>query len=245
MQKYEKRFDRPEGVISIWPTTTEEDPLASLVGQWVAFKENSWSDPYVGKLQKAEDGGYRLPVIGQYVRITADCPKPDLPGYEVVKEGRSGIARRNDWAVKLPTTPQKVPTLLPSDDPKEWFCYVLREEEISVPDPVEYEWVQEALLRHRRRFLQKAAVEAAEKALGEWDAAILSEFNKSPFFGRAAEGFLAVLIKVTSCSNARVVLIRDRATIRVPDRIKGLVIGRGGKNIRALEKKAGHRIKVI
>ena len=245
MQKYEKKFDRPEGVISIWPTTNEEDPLASLVGKWVAFKENSWSDPLVGKLQKAEDNGYRLPIIGQYVRIPADCPEPDLPGYEVVKGGRSGIARRNDWAVKLPTTLQKVPTLLPSDDPKEWFRYILKEEEIPVPDPAEYEQVQEALLRHRRRFLDRAAVEAAELALGEWDAAILSEFNKTPFFGRAPEGFLAVIVKVTSCSNTRVVLIRDKATIRVPDRIKGLVIGRGGKNVRALEKKAGHRIKVV
>ncbi len=242
MQKYETKFDRPEGIIFIWPTTNESDPLASLVGQWVAFKESKWSDPYMGKLQKTKDG-YKLPVIGQYVRISADCPKPDLPEYEVVKEGRSSIARRNNWAVKLPATLQKVPTLLPSDD--EWFRYILREEEIPIPNPAEYERVQEALLRHRCRFLQKAAVEAAERALGEWDAAILSEFNKAPFFGRAPEGFLAVIVKITSCSNTRVVLIRDKATIRVPDRIKGLVIGRGGKNIRALEEKAGHRIKVV
>jgi hypothetical protein len=79
------------------------------------------------------------------------------------------------------------------------------------------------------------------------DVAEVSEFNKTlACHATQPNGVFSVLKKTTSCGNATVLLVRvvDRK-IRCPDKYKGLVIGKGGKNINEISEAMGFRVQVV
>jgi len=104
--------------------------------------------------------------------------------------------------------------------------------------------LQEEMEAHNYQLREERSREAIEKELGNWDAALIRQFNKSPFCGIVPDGFLGLKVKITSCGNWNVLVVRAQRTLRVPDNLKGLVIGRKGQHIKKLSKMAGFRITV-
>ena len=106
-------------------------------------------------------------------------------------------------------------------------------EEIDAPDPVMIAKAKEIYCKHR----QVAAIVETEELIGdEFDVAEVKCFNKTDAVMYKGNGYLVVWSRRTSCGNTTAVIARrpKNGVLRVPDNLKGLVIGKGGARIKEL-----------
>ena len=106
-------------------------------------------------------------------------------------------------------------------------------EEVDVPDPKMVERAREIYRRHR----QAAAIEDIERLIGtDFDVAEVKCFNKTDAILYKGNDYLVIWSRITSCGNTTAVIARrpKNGVLRVPDNLKGLVIGKGGSRIKEL-----------
>ena len=178
------------------------------------------------------------------VSVSGDGGQPEIPGYEFRHEGKSSIASRNCWTATLPTTTQPVVVItVPSmfsdgkGEVSEGFA--------KVCDLAERQRVLQAAQDFQFNFRAEKSKKEIEKRLGDFDAVEISEFNKSPFFNLVPAGMHGIVIKTTTCGNTTACIVRVQKSIRVNDSLKGVVIGKAGKNIKRLSEIVGSRVNII
>lgn len=189
-------------------------------------------------------GGLVLQKAPNTVSVSGDGGQPEIPGYEFRHEGKSSIASRNCWTATLPTTTQAVIVVTVKS------IFIDGKGEISegfaeVPDLAERERVLAGARDFQFNSKLKNQKKEIEKRMGDFDAVEISEFNKSPFYGLVPAGFHGIVIKITTCSNMTACIVRAQKNIHVPENLKGIVIGKAGKNIKRLSEIVGSRVNII
>lgn len=194
-------------------------------------------------------------------------------GYIVEKRGRSGFASRNSYHIlPNPDGQKKVVHIIKEgdvingkkiSDPKHtiekriWYCGT---EEMSISDPQKIKEIMKVAEKKAAEWEEKKFLDFWQKQSGGESTAIIKTGGDEPIsyipprFKKLAE------IKIVNTADHRrnrfhtyegvyldteVIKEKNFITIKVPDCYKGLVIGRGGKNINALSKELGCFLKII
>lgn len=189
-------------------------------------------------------GGLVLQKATNTVSVSGDSGQPEISGYEFRHEGKSGIASRNLWTATLPTTIQPVIVVtvesMFSDGKGE-----ISEGFAEVCDLAERQRVLESARIFQLNFKAEKSKKEIEKRMRAFDAVEISEFNKAPFFGLVPAGLHGIIIKTTTCGNTTACIVRAQKNIHVPENLKGVVIGKAGKNIKRLSEIVGSRVNII
>ncbi len=176
----------------------------------------------------------RVPAHIEYERALEEAGIP----FEV--KGNSGIAERNniepandsDWDIYEPCYHKLVDEWIPMKEP-----YMLPKQEW-------FDRVEEIFENARKRAFR----EEMERRLAKISADVVEvrEFNKLMGHEYARElGYYIFARRVTSRLNETVIIGRLKPIIRVPKELMGLVIGKGGRNIKEASQLLGRRIRVV
>lgn len=175
----------------------------------------------------------RMPAHIEYERALEEANIP------FIVEGNSGIPERNN--------------LLPANDSDydvyEPCYHKLVDEWIPMKEPYrlpKQEWISrvEEVFEEARKRVFRDEIERRLAKIGA-DVVEIREFNKLMGHEYARElGYYIFTRRVTTRFNSTVIIGRLKPTIRVPKNLMGLVIGKGGKNIKKASQELGCRIKV-
>ncbi len=214
---------------------------------------------------KSIDGGVSFSQDTYAVnRITEILKKA---GYEVEGVGKSGFKSRNSFVVLLPKV--KVETHVVKygkaingknvDDEKVWYCGKVP---IDVNDQNEREKVLKIIEEARREEKKEEIKEFVKefKSKGDGIFAVMDTGGREKYQSIPDRFKVLASMRIANTQDHRqnrshtyanaiidIEAIKDKKsiTIKVPDNMKGLVIGKGGQNIKRISEELGLFIKVV
>jgi len=170
------------------------------------------------------------------ITIVDNCPFPE----GVREKGTSGILSRR-WLV-IPVKKRKQKVIIVKAGLFSEEIIGVGEEEF--PDYEDYKKKQEWLEEQKKKAIKRKA----EKLVQEWfrdypfDVREIKEFNKTPVSEHLPEGYVVIYSRMTSCGNVTAVIAKKKPVLRVSKQLKGLIIGKGGQNIRKFKKYGIYRV---
>jgi len=190
-------------------------------------------------------------------------------GYEVEGVGRSGFKSRNSFAVILPKVETEAHIIKYGDAVngkdfgfgynKTWYC---GKASVEVNDQNEREKVLKIIEEARREEKNEEIKEFVEefKSKGDGVFAVIDTGGREKYQSIPDRFKVLASMRIANTQDHRqnrshtyanaiidVEAIKDKKsiTIKVPDNIKGLVIGKGGQNIKRISEELGLFIKVV
>ena len=152
---------------------------------------------------------------------------------------------RGGKSFEVPTIKTKAIVFEFSNDSKNFGWFAFPESMTEYIDEKNYKEVVAEINRVRKEIDTQKAKEIIKLRMGEFDACIIDEFNKPPFnHGFPWDEYKAVFLKMTSCRNTTVVVFKDKDVLNVPQKIAGIVIGKGGRTIKEIQKVLEHKVSV-
>lgn len=170
------------------------------------------------------------------------------PFGEVLKRGGSCYSSRRFYYFPLSFTKQETWVIEEKariqDWPPKYECEITRVI-ADFPDLDDYErkknWLEEQRLLARK----KKAEEELRELKWEGDIARVEFFNKTALCHEFPDDLMIIHSYTTSCGNTHVLIAPKKSMIKVPDKWKGLIIGKKGANIREIQEKYKIKIQII
>ncbi len=220
-----------------------KNPIPKM-GDIFFFERGDYRDPDPYIITKVWNPVLPFEAEGQtvypFAQIDQEYSIPlESPWGRIQEVGNSGILRRRAYRLPVSVKPQE--------------CWIYdAKKKIVTPTVREFPDIEE--LHEKQNWLEKARWEAVKKAAenrlavlfkGDKDVVEVRCFNDTPMAKYLPEDYIILHEYITTRGNKTVTLGKKKPVLRVPDELKGLVIGRHGQNIKAVCQKYGIRIKII
>jgi hypothetical protein len=185
---------------------------------------------------------------------TIDCSYPKPPAFEGQEFryiGNSGIPSRNNWHIDLPIVKEKVVVYeIDKYIPSEVVTHTISVESLPEPTEVELEFYDADTLRRYNEFIRDYKFQTSLAAAPKVNEFMeVKEANKDKWYDFIeyldGKDFLVLNKYVTTRGNVTLLLHPVSDVLKVPDGYKGIVIGKGGSNIKALCQRYGRKFKVV
>jgi hypothetical protein len=196
-----------------------------------------YNEIYIGGDYYPYDYGFKF-LSGDY-----PCP-PDFHGEKFAMKGNSGIAAMRSWTIPIPIVELEIEvtsSLYSVNLTGE--KYVIKAYALDFIEELD-KFLKEFKLQHNLAEGKKEL----NKNFANSTYCVIREFNKTRIFLALPylEGKECLVLHKyrTTCGNLTVLLHKVQSELSIPDNYKGLVIGKGGSNIKELQNKYKINFKI-